>query len=111
MATTINPINQTFTGSHGVINKDINLFPPHEHIVWELILILEGTGYLEVDGTRYPFSPGTIFCIPPHKLHQNVPDVYYNDLCIGIKDYLLPGDQVSVFQDDEYRSFLGLMQL
>ncbi len=111
MSISSDPRTGTFSGNHGVIPKEPGkLFPLHSHKTWEIILILDGSGYTEIEGKRYPFSPGTIFCIPPHFMHCNIPDEYYNDFCLGIENYLIPGDQVSVFQDDEYQTFRSLME-
>ena len=98
------------SGTKGRFYLD-NLYPAEAHDYWEIILILEGTGYMQVEDHQYPFKPGTIFCIPPHKVHQNVPDDYYADYCLGIHKYLVPGEDVNVFEDDADHNFLNLLKL
>ncbi|MBR6425351.1 MAG: helix-turn-helix domain-containing protein [Oscillospiraceae bacterium] len=98
------------SGNKGRIYRD-NLHPAEAHTKWEIMLILEGTGYMEVEGEQIPFQPGTILCVPPYHVHQNIPDDYYNDYCLIIEKYLVPGNDVSVFQDDSDNSFQHLIRL
>lgn len=98
------------SGNKGRIYRD-QLFPAQAHDCWEIILILEGTGYMDVEDLQYPFTPGTIFCVPPYHVHQIIPDEYYNDYCLGIKKYLIPGDEISVFHDDDDDLFRHLIRL
>ena len=103
----------TFSGCNGLID-DAALaghWREHSHDVWEIILILHGNGILWTPERRYPFTPGTIFCIPLGMKHYNQADHGYADFCIGMPEYLVQGERVSVFHDDERGSFRGLMEL
>ena len=103
-----------FSGTKGKIFRselEGGRFPMHMHDSWEILLFLDGTGRTWINGQYYPFSPGTILCIPPYFEHQNIPDVYFEDFCLGIRDYLIPGNEVGVFHDDDQKTFLGLIQL
>ncbi len=44
--------------------------PPHRHDCEEVILILEGSGALSIDGAELPFTQGQTLVIPPNKPHQ-----------------------------------------
>ncbi|MDQ3529084.1 MAG: cupin domain-containing protein [Actinomycetota bacterium] len=44
----------------------------HRHIAEELLLVLEGSGYEDHDGTRHPFEAGDLICTPPMTAHQHV---------------------------------------
>lgn len=102
----------TFSGNHGRIDVErAENWKTQEHTVWEMCLILEGSGFFLVEGEQYPFSPGTILCIPPHFKHRGQPDKFFNDFCIGIPEYLVPGEKVSVFHDDEFGTFRRIMEV
>ncbi len=96
------------SGNKGRIYEPL---PPQAHDVWEILLILEGTGYLQAGGQRYPFDPGTFFCIPPLLEHQVVPDAYFNDYCIGVHTPLLLGSKLYLFHDDKDQTFYHLIHL
>jgi len=98
------------SGNKGRIYADA-LYPLHHHDVWEMVLILEGTGRFEIAGENYPISPGMIFCIPPYLDHQVIPDEFYNDYCVGVRDYLVPGNQVTIFHDNDDQLFYKMIQL
>ena len=50
-------------------NQKFHEYPLHKHDYWEILYNFEGQGYAMVDGRRYDFEPGTIFCIRPQTLH------------------------------------------
>ena len=45
---------------------------PHTHHKEEVYIFTQGTGYVVVDGTRYPVGPGDVAYIPPDALHSVV---------------------------------------
>ncbi len=107
-----NDLPVAFCGNAGRITAEESLRqPPHAHHNWEIILILSGEGALESGDRRYPFTPGTIFCVPPYVPHRNVTDTFFDDYCVGVMTSLLPNDQIAVFQDDAYHSFRDLIAL
>jgi mannose-6-phosphate isomerase-like protein (cupin superfamily) len=44
--------------------------PPHAHDCEEVVLVLEGTGELHLDGKVIGFGPDTTLVLPPHRPHQ-----------------------------------------
>ena len=44
----------------------------HKHHKEEVYVFTNGNGYVVVDGTRYPVSPGDVAFIPPDALHSVV---------------------------------------
>jgi quercetin dioxygenase-like cupin family protein len=46
----------------------------HRHIAEELLLVLEGSGYEDHDGSTHHFEAGDLICIPPMTAHQHVND-------------------------------------
>lgn len=98
-----------------MVNKSSEIyynFPFHEHGCWEIILNLYGSGTAIIDGTEYPFSEGTIFCIPPHTLHRKIAEDGFTDACIFIKDFEpINGCKIAQFEDDRNHTFRNLLQL
>ncbi len=54
-------INKTPTGT-----KE---YPMHSHQTYEVMMYLEGKGYLKTESKNYPFEPGTILIVPPGMMH------------------------------------------
>ena len=44
--------------------------PPHAHDCEEVVLVLEGTGELHLDGKVTAFGPDTTLVLPPNRPHQ-----------------------------------------
>jgi quercetin dioxygenase-like cupin family protein len=46
----------------------------HRHIFEEMLLVLQGHGYDQHEGTRHPWQAGDLICVPPMIAHQHVND-------------------------------------
>ncbi len=46
--------------------------PPHQHDCEEVVLVVEGSGELHLDGKVIAFGPDTTLVLPPHRPHQIV---------------------------------------
>ena len=61
----------------------------HSHSTYEMWLILNGSGYAEVDNTVYPVESGDLFIVPPLMYHSSLPgngsSVYYLSCRLNIK--------------------------
>lgn len=44
--------------------------PPHQHDCEEVVLVLEGSGELHMDGKVVPFGPDSTLVLPPNVPHQ-----------------------------------------
>jgi mannose-6-phosphate isomerase-like protein (cupin superfamily) len=44
--------------------------PPHQHDCEEVVLVVEGSGELHLDGNVVPFGPDTTLVLPPNRPHQ-----------------------------------------
>jgi mannose-6-phosphate isomerase-like protein (cupin superfamily) len=44
--------------------------PPHQHDCEEVVLVVEGSGELHLDGRVIPFGPDTTLVLPPNRPHQ-----------------------------------------
>lgn len=87
----------------------------HSHTAWEVVLNTEGSGTAEIDGQRYPFSAGTIMCIPPGLAHGKESDEGFADLYFHTNSAIAAPSQDGkgpiVLQDDNDKSLEALLQL
>ena len=44
--------------------------PLHDHDCWEIMIALDGSGWCDVAGRRYPVEPGMVFLVSPGKTHE-----------------------------------------
>ncbi len=44
--------------------------PPHQHDCEEVVLVVEGSGELHLDGDVIPFGPDSTLVLPPHRPHR-----------------------------------------
>ena len=90
-----------FVGDH---QEPIHDCDDHRHSDWELVLYRDGVGETFIEGTAYPFSPGSVFLIPPAFLHRSVGENVFSDRFVHIRDFSWPvTDRPSLFLDDEHR--------
>lgn len=87
----------------------------HSHTAWEVVLNTAGNGVAEIDGKKYPFSEGTIMCIPPTLLHAKESDEGFADLYFHTNAAIASpskGDpEPVILQDDSDKSLESLLQL
>ncbi len=58
-------------------------YPKHQHAFTEIMLYLEGNGYMACDVGKIPFSPGTIIVIPKNVTHGSVSENGFKNISIG----------------------------
>jgi mannose-6-phosphate isomerase-like protein (cupin superfamily) len=68
--------------------------PPHRHACEEVVLVLEGSGEVEIGGERRAFGPDTTLVLPP-----NVPHQIFNTGAVPLKT-------VAVFPETPVATFL-----
>ena len=84
----------------------------HHHKTWEIIANSEGHGYMEIGGSIYPFSGGTIVCIPPHIEHSKYSDEGYRDTWVWCSDFPMMDESAPILlQDDSDRNVMALMEI
>ena len=84
----------------------------HNHKTWELIVNLEGEGYMEIGGERIPFCPYTIVCIPPHVEHTKDADAGFFDTWVWCSDFpMLDTSRATVLQDDSDHNVTSLINV
>lgn len=102
----------SFSGCQGTLkSNDMWYWNMQTHPGWEIVLVVEGTGHMQVEDQQFQYEPGVIICIPPNARHVSVPDLYLKDFCLGIMESPIQGEQACSFRDDEHQSFLKLMQM
>lgn len=102
----------SFSGCQGTLkSNELTYWSTQTHPCWEIILVVEGTGYMQVEDRQFQYEPGVIICIPPNARHVSVPDLYLRDFCLGTEEKPVPGDAACSFRDDEHQSFLRLMEM
>lgn len=93
----------------GITPKQINYSGDHFHAVWEIVLNLQGSGTVVVDGNSYPFRENSIICMPPYSHHTKYSDCYFKDIYMLVDTLRLPsGNQVITLQDDEENNIRSL---
>lgn len=105
--------DDSYSGSYGYLDPTYYKTDNrgmHSHNSWEVILIIEGSGFANVEGSRYAFSPGSILNIPPGTKHLLLPDRLQLELCIGLSVNLSPSKTFAIYRDDERGSFRALAE-
>ena len=88
-------------------------YPMHCHNYWEILYNIDGEGTAIINGQKYPFYKGTIFCIHPGIPHTKFSDNGFIDGSILIEDFCFKShdESVLIFQDDEHQSLFTLFKL
>lgn len=86
-------------------------FRSHSHPCWEIIYSWSGEGIAYIGDEAYPFSEGTIFCVPPETIHNKKSTEGFVDGCLFVKD-LVPVDGLRTIccKDDGNQTFRTLFQ-
>lgn len=94
----------------GIIPTPIPSCRAHSHETWEIVLYTLGRGVATIGKQDFPFSPGTIICMPPRIPHLENSEAGYTNICIQTDEYPQTG-RVPVFFDSPDRSFYHLAML
>lgn len=79
----------------------IHQYPPHSHDRWEISCYTEGSGVCELNGSSYPFRPGTTILLPPGTVHYTASEhtsIYIH----GDFEHLLMFDEPLAVSDNEH---------
>ena len=87
----------------------------HTHDAWEVVINLLGHGYTWIKDKKYPYKPGTIFCIPPNTPHAKTStdgfsDIFLHTTFFSLSKFVDEND-VIILQDDQAKSFESLMHM
>lgn len=58
-------------------------YPMHRHKDYEIMLYLEGSGYMRTTHKDFPFSPGTIIIVPPGIAHGSISDGGFKNISVS----------------------------
>jgi len=87
-------------------------FPEHKHGYWEILLNVQGSGDMTVDGRVYRFTPGDIVVIPPFAAHKKVSEEGFRDMGMFINQFPIIGKtRLKFFRDDEENSVRQIMEM
>ena len=77
-------------------------YPMHTHKKYEIMLYLDGEGYMNTELGHIPFSVGTIIIVPPNVKHGSVSEGGFKNISIeGDFDGCLGFDGVACLSDNE----------
>lgn len=87
-------------------------YPMHSHKNYEIMLYLEGEGYMDTALGKVPFSPGTIIIVPPNIRHGSVSQSGFKNISIeGEFDRCLCFNEVKILSDNESQEGKTLAQI
>lgn len=97
-------INQTADG--------VKQYPIHKHTNYEIMLYLEGNGYLKSTHKDYPFRPGSIIIVPPGILHGSVSENGFKNISIsGDFNGLMGFSEIVTLSDNERNEATNLAKI
>jgi AraC-like DNA-binding protein len=86
-------------------------FPLHcHHEFWELVYYCKGEGTIIVDGVEIPFTKGTLVCIPPHAMHEEISPKGFKNYHVCVADFPLDKKDI-VFTDNATRDLQRLVEM
>ncbi len=63
--------------------ENVKSYPQHKHSYWEIMLYIEGEGYLYTPNENIPFKKGTIIVVPPEIVHGSVSKRPFKNISVG----------------------------
>lgn len=87
-------------------------YPMHAHKNYEIMLYLEGTGYMHTEQGDFSFCEGTVVIVPPNVRHGSVSEAGFKNISVesDLKGYW-QFDTVKSFSDNDAREGKALAQL
>ncbi len=61
----------------------IKSYPHHHHNYWEILLYIEGNGYMYTHKQNILFKTGTIILVPPKTIHGSVSENGFKNISLG----------------------------
>ena len=87
-------------------------YPMHTHKNYEIMMYLDGEGYMNTDQGRIPFCPGTIIIIPPSVKHGSVSQNGFKNISIeGEFGRFFHFNEVKALSDNEAQEGKALSQI
>lgn len=87
-------------------------YPMHTHKNYEIMLYLDGEGYMHTEQGNVPFCPGTILIVPPNVKHGSVSQSGFKNISIeGEFDRCLHFNEVKILSDNEFQEGKTLAEM
>ncbi len=87
-------------------------YPLHSHQQYEIMVYLNGNGYLKTADKNYTFSPGTVIIVPPSKEHGSVSENGFTNISIeGDFENVLNNKNIVSFCDNQNSEITTLAKL
>lgn len=86
--------------------------PRHRHKIHEIIVYLQGSGFLQTCSNTVSVCAGTIAVIPPGAEHHTMPSEHLNSIYIqGNFSHILRFDQPLILNDNDYGDGIHLTEM
>lgn len=96
--------------SIGSLSTTSYRYHQHSHRYWEVTYYYNGSGVNIADGVEYPFSDGTILCIPPHLLHEDRSEKGYQNIFFMVESFNFPSSVPILAHDNSDKDFLHILK-
>jgi len=96
--------------SIGSLSTTSYRYHQHSHRYWEITYYYNGNGVNIAGGVEYPFSDGTILCIPPHLLHEDRSEDGYCNIFFMVESFNFHSATPIVAHDNADKDFLYILK-
>ncbi len=95
-----------------ITDNGVTSYPKHKHSYLEIMLYVEGEGYMYCESGNLPFSQGTIIIMPKNTLHGSVSENGFKNISVGgeIESFLMIEKPIAI-KDNEIREAERLAKL
>ncbi len=91
---------------------NISKYPLHTHKNYEVMVYLEGNGYLKTDDKDYSFCPGSVIIVPPFIKHGSCSENGFKNISIeGSFENMLTSKSIITFTDNSENELSVLAKL
>ena len=94
----------------GTSPEKITYCKSHSHPNWEIVSVISGEGYVETTEGKFPFSEGSVYCVPPNCRHTTYSDSGFLDVFIHTESLLLNPSGITMVADGAFPQ-LGVLIL
>ena len=91
---------------------NISRYPLHVHQNYEVMVYLEGEGYLKTEDKNYPFCPGSVIIVPPYIKHGSCSENGFKNISIeGTFENMFTSKNIITFSDNAENELSVLAKL
>lgn len=94
----------------GSLNTTSYRYHQHSHRYWEITYYYNGNGVNIANGVDYPFSDGTILCIPPNLLHEDRSKAGYRNIFFMVESFDFHSTVPIVLHDNADNDFFYVLK-